>query len=58
MIALTSGTSGSAVFGPLPHNRRRRYTFTIEATARDETIVIERRFRSGVQLLQILSLSY
>ena len=50
MIALISGTSGNAMFGPLPRNRRRRYTLTIEATAGDETIVSERRFRSGVQL--------
>lgn len=41
------GSSGSAVFGPLPPNRRRRYTVTIEATFRDETMIIERKFRSG-----------
>ena len=41
------GLSGSAQFGPLPHNRIRRYTVTIEATFRDETRIIERRFRSG-----------
>ena len=37
------------MFGPLPPNRRRRYTVTIEATSRDETMVIERTFRSGTQ---------
>ena len=48
---VNSGSSGSAVFGPLPRNQRRRYTLTIQATARDETMTIERRFRSGTLLL-------
>ena len=50
------GTSGSVMFGPLPLNRRRRYTLTIEATAGDETMIIERRFRSGTLALQKLML--
>ena len=48
VIQFYSGSSGSAVFGPLPPNRRRRYTITIEATFRDEALTIERRFRSGI----------
>ena len=42
------GTQGTVTIGPLPARRARRYTLTVTATSGEETITLEREFRSGM----------